>query len=364
MNQEKINNPEEAPDPAEEAEALENKVESAPKNESMPPAEIPREAKESPASYLARASESINQKIISEKGRFFDVGRAQEADLPEGVREMIANAMEESLKPQEAVLDSLKNEKVIEAVEAAVGFHNKGDLADSASFDKTQRKRKFFEIQPGFGAAKRETYLNTLFVPYNTEATREFVRKTLDDKKIVLLGGGRSQLGLELRENNIAPREIVNVDPFVENPEAGADQVIPLSATAENFSEEMSARGVENADEIWAEYSVPAYLEDPAEISQLFKNIDALLAEGGSARIWPLEVGGSGDDSAKLERKNALVKSLKELNKTNKYDIALNEAPGRGGCLTLNKLKPSPLELQKREDQKAIQKIREEIETL
>lgn len=326
--------------------------------------EISRGANESPAAYFARTSELIGQKIIEKKGRLFDVGRAREEDLPEDVREMIAGAMEESLRPQEAVFDSLKNEKVIKTVEAAVGFHDKTGLIDSASFDKTQRKRKFFEIQPGSGAAKRETYLNTLFVPYNTEATREFVKKTLDDKKIVLLGGGRSQLGLELRENNIAPREIVNVDPFVENPESGSDQVVSLSATAENFNEEMGARGIENVDEIWAEYSVPAYLEDPKEINQLFKNIDALLAEGGSARIWPLEVGGAGDDSAKLERKNALVKSLEELNATNKYDIALNEAPGRGGCLTLNKLKPSPAELQKREDQKAIQKIREEIEIL
>lgn len=333
-------------------------IEQAPKIESIPRAEILRGTQESQASYLARVSKSIRQKMLKEKGLSFDSSRPDTGSWPEEVSEEIKIAMLEAAKPQEDVFDSFKNEEEIKRIEKSVQFHDK-EANDSASFDKTERKRDFFLIRSG--SSGRETYWNTLFFLYNSEATRDFAKKILDDKKIVLLGGGRSKLGEELRSNNIVPREIVNVDPFVENPEPGSDTVIPLSATAENFSEEMSARGIDGADEIWAEYSVPAYLKDPKEIQQLFENIDKILAEGGSARIWPLQVHKSGEDADRLERKKALVESLENLNATNKYDFSLNESPGRGGCLTLHKLKPSKKDLQRRSDQEALEAVRKEI---
>lgn len=319
-----------------------------------------RRMKESQISYLQRAGEQVTKKLKESFGTLFDPSRLQEKDLPQDVLNMIENITIKALESQESFANSIKDEGAINDIEGSIGYHDRGELKDSDSFDKTQRSRKFFEIQPGKGAAKRETYWNTLFFPYNTPATRAFAKKTLDDKTIVLLGGGRSQLKKELAENNIVPREIVNVDPFVENVEEGADTVIPLSASDDNFIDKMREEGVTKADEIWAEYSVPAYLEDPKEIQLLIQNIDALLAEGGSARIWPLEVGGRGEDEDRTARRDALINSIKNIYATDKYEIIPYKAAGRPGII-LRKLAPSKEELQKKDDQEKIREIREKL---
>lgn len=322
-----------------------------------------RQANESQASYLQRAGEAVTKKLKEKFGILFDPfdpfdpGRLKEENLPQDIVTMIKDITVEALKSQEHSANSFKNEDAISDIEGNIGYHDRGELTDSDSFEKTQRNRKFFEIQPGKGAAKRETYWNTLFFPYNTKATREFAKKILDDKTIVLLGGGHSQLKKELTENNIVPREIVNIDPFVENVEEGADRVISLSASDDNFIYRMSKEGIVGADEIWAEYSVPAYLEDPREIQRLIQNIDALLVEGGTARIWPLQVGGRGEEQERTARKDALVDSIKGMNATGKYEIILYKAAGRNG-ITLHKLAPSREELQKKDGEEEIKKVR------
>ena len=118
---------------------------------------------------------------------------------------------------------------------------------------------------------------------------------------------------------------------------------------------------MESADEILAEYSVPAYLNDPKEISQLIKNIDALLAEGGTARIWPLQVGKKGEESERFARRDALIDGIREINKTKKYEIILDESAGRSGTIKLHKLAPTKAEIQKSIDQEEIEKIRASI---
>jgi hypothetical protein len=330
---------------------------------SLPEAEnTERQPEESQLSYLQRAGEAVTKKQKESFGVFFDPGRSQEERLPQDIISMIKNITVEALKPQESFVNSFKNEEVIKDIKGKIGYHDIGKFADSDSFDKTQRGRKFFEIQPGEkkGGAKRETYWNTLFFPYNTKATREFAKKILNDKTIVLLGGGRSQLKKELNENNITPREVVNVDPFVENVKEGADKVVPLSASENGFVDKVKKEGITGVDEIWAEYSVPAYLEDPKEIQQLIQNIDALLVEGGTARIWPIEVCGRGEDKDRVLRKDALLDSIKKINATGKYEIVLQESVGRNG-LTLHKLPPSREKLQKKDDEEKIREIRNEI---
>ncbi|QQS61509.1 MAG: hypothetical protein IPN70_01070 [Candidatus Moraniibacteriota bacterium] len=321
---------------------------------------IERQSGESQAFYLQRAGTTVTKKLKEKFGMLFDPGRSKEEDLPQNIITLIEDISLEALKAKENSTSSFKNEGVIRDIAENVEYHNRGKLTDSDSFDTTQRNRKFFEIQPGKGAAKRETYWNTLFFPYDTKATRSFAKEILDDKTIVLLGGGRSQLKEELTENDITPREIINVDPFVENVEEGADRVVALSASDENFIDRMNEEGIVGADEIWAEYSVPAYLEDPREIQQLIQNIDALLTEGGTARIWPLEVGGNGEEGDRIFRKEALVTSIKEINATGTYEIILQKAAGRHG-ITLHKLAPSREELQKREDEEKIKEIRKQL---
>ncbi|MFH0857378.1 MAG: hypothetical protein V1848_01365 [Candidatus Magasanikbacteria bacterium] len=182
----------------------------------------------------------------------------------------------------------------------------------------------------------------------------------MDDKQILLLGGGRSKLTKELKGYGITPKEIVNGDPFVENVEEDADRVIPVSASDKDFVEKMREQGVESVDQILAEYSVPAYLEDPGEIQQLIQNIDALLSEGGDARIWPIQVGGRGESQELQERKSALLQSLEKLQASGKYNLVLYKSAGRAGCI-LHKLTPPREELQRKEDQGKIEDIRTKL---
>ncbi len=305
--------------------------------------EISRLTNESRVAYLSRASKLITNTIGKETGAgiLFDPNRTLEKDLSPTALELIAKTMQEarreSISKPASVLDA---NIILESIERSIGTHRASKEAnpkDEVAFESTQRKRKFFEIQPGQGAAKRETYWNTLFFPYNTESTRTFAKEILDGKTIMLLGGGRARLKEEMEQNNILPHEIINVDPFVSEAEPGADSVLSLSATDERLPDIIRARGIESVDEIWAEYSVPAYLENPNEIRNLFRNIDILLAEDGYARIWPTEVK-HGDRKEVDARKTALLESINKLVASGKYEITDFKAAGRSG-FTLHKLK-------------------------
>ncbi|MFH0857377.1 MAG: hypothetical protein V1848_01360 [Candidatus Magasanikbacteria bacterium] len=127
--------------------------------------EIKRGMKESAVSYLHRGAEMITQKM-KEKDSFFDPTRAKEQDLPEDIREMIHQLMENALTKQDEQVDPEANKKFLEDIDSEVGFHDRGhEVTDSASFDETERNRQFFEGRPGKGLSKRETYWNTLFFP-------------------------------------------------------------------------------------------------------------------------------------------------------------------------------------------------------
>lgn len=289
--------------------------------------EIVSRPEESQASYLWRMGDFILKKVGEKGGKFFRPVCIQEKDLPEDILNIIKNIIIEALKLQENVSNPLENKRIIELMGGVIGYHNISDLSDSDSFDKkTMRNGSFFTPQP---KTRGETYWNTLFFPYNTKDTREFAKKILDNKTIVLFGGGRSRLKEELQKHNITSHKIINIDPFVENIEEGTDPVISLNVADENFIKKMREQGIESADEIWVKYSVPAYLKDPKEIYQFIQNIDRFLNFGGNARIWPIQVSEKRDkDWGWLERKNALIKSLENINETNKYKITLYNAGG------------------------------------
>ena len=242
--------------------------------------------------------------------------------------------MNEARRESPSVVDQEANARIIESIERSLGTHeHEAKPKDEETYEKTERSRKMFER----GDQKRgETYWNTLFFPHNTEATRAFAKEILDDKTVVLLGGGKARLKEEMEQGGIRPKEVLNIDPFVSEVEPGADTVISASATDERLPDILRERGIEKVDEIWAEYSVPAYLDNPDDIKRLFKNIDTLLTENGSARIWPTMLR-EGTDAENETRKAALTEALNELNTTGKYEITEFEGAGRPG-FTLKKL--------------------------
>lgn len=321
---------------------------------------IQRHEYENSSRYLWRAGRAITEELRAKGGLFFDPGRTQEKHLQPEILAAIESIARQAAQPDTELIDHANGTEIVGALRDRVGYHDRGAITDSAAFDTTQRKRKFFDVQPGAGSAKRETYWNTLFFPYNTEATRKLAGEMLHNKTVVLLGGGRSELRGELQAQGIEPAQLVNVDPFVENVEPGADPVIPISASSSAFAETLAAQGITRADEIWAEYSVPAYLDDPVEIQQLIYNIDALLAPEGTARIWPIEVDGKGEDVDRATRAEALVKSIEHIVTGQRYEITLYSAAGREGLL-LHKLPPLQSELRQQDDDTRIEEIRSQL---
>jgi hypothetical protein len=299
---------------------------------------IERGASESQAAYLIRAAELVSAGIREMTGGLlFDPYRVTEARLSAAAREQIARVAEMARGDAPAIADPTEMARTLEKIAAAVEIHSnsKTSLPDSeATFDETERRRRFFETRPGGRTAGRETYWNTLFFPYNTAATRSLAQDMLRDRTILLLGGGRARLGEELARYDITPARLLNVDPFVDQVEAGADPVIPVSAADAALAEKLNAL-VGQAAEIWAEYSVPAYLDSAAEIQRLFHNIDRLLAEGGHARIWPTAVKTGTPDEVN-DRAAALMSSLEVLAGTGGYTITAFTAAGRPG-FTLRK---------------------------
>ena len=301
--------------------------------------EIPRNTGEIQPAYLHRAGSKLVE-IIREAKKDKLYTPLRDKNLIEMGTKTVHNILNEARKENVNSSPSADNTEEIEYIENHVGGfkHLKVEKpTNSADFDQTQRDRKFFDRQHGKGNSQYETYWNTLFFPYNTKETRDFAKETLDNKTIALLGGGRAKIGKELKEHGIKPEKIVNIDPFVENPESDADTVVPVNATDNKFMEKLGEHNIKKADEIWAEFSVPAYLETPEEITQLLKNIDSLLAENGNARIWPIVVGGTEGEQSFFNKKEALVQGLQDLDKTKKYKISYYNAANQTGVI-LHKL--------------------------
>jgi len=276
------------------AEDAESEIRSVIGSESGGQDEITRHLGESQAAYFERASNLATVFLEKTRGKFFDPYRLREDDLTDNEKSYIAALMREVAHDDRQGIgeqEKRDTEKDLKIIEQSLSAHNfpvvsdYGKEASEAVFERTARRRKLFEVEGSKGSGKRESYWNTLYFPYDTKDTRAAAKDIFDGKTVVLLGGGHSRLREEMEQNDISPREVVNVDPFVSDPEPGADTVVPVSASDTGFIEALRQRGIVEADEILAEYSVPAYLETADEIAQMLRNIDSLLAEGGFARI-------------------------------------------------------------------------------
>lgn len=296
-----------------------------------------RKEGESQTAYLERASRLIVDFLKSRRGIACDPYRLRETELAPAELAFIEELVHQARRQEMGTSRITDQESALIALCMSIGTHSFHELTDSTqlqtetAFDKTTRNRKLFQLQPAAGPAKRESYCSTLFLPVNTEATRALVKELVQDKTVVVLGGGHARLLEEMHQNDITPRAVINVEPFVKDPVPDADPVLPNSADDPDLIQALHQLGIESADEIWAEYSVPAYLIDPKAIQQLFINIDSLLADGGTARIWPTVVAGGGTEADVAARKSMLTESVSALISTGRYELVPYQAAGLPG---------------------------------
>ncbi len=101
------------------------------------------------------------------------------------------------------------------------------------------------------------------------------IKKLLHNKKLLLVGGGHSQIqrALDFAKINC---DVTNVDPFI-NDARSARTVINQDFTNTNFENEF--------DEIWALYSLPLYSPDVMHAIKFYRRAAIALKPGGTLRI-------------------------------------------------------------------------------
>lgn len=144
-----------------------------------------------------------------------------------------------------------------------------------------------------------------VFFPYNEDESKLYVdERCIEGKNIWLLGGGDSVQDL-LKDDSVHPASVVNIDPYIgretldKNPNGTYRSENIDACDFEGVEKMRTERDIPLADEMWALYSVPVYLETPKQIEGLFKTITQNLAPGGVCRISPLELQGVNFESCK-----------------------------------------------------------------
>lgn len=201
-------------------------------------------------------------------------------------------------------------------------------------YDLTQRDRKMFEAG-ATGASKHESYATELFAGSLGPEIIDHIVENLDGKVVFNLGGGNSKISEELAVHG-AQTEVINVEPYAsdkaKNPNEGYDHLLEVNPAKADFFEK-SELPEHSADEIWAVYSVPAYLGTAEEVTNLFDNITALIKPGGVVRISHLGIVGASEGDPRItaltnQLENAKAKGfLLETTKTSRGVTLLMTAP-------------------------------------
>jgi hypothetical protein len=293
---------------------------------------------ESPEHYLKRISKPLKispySKSKGRERRFFD--RIEQDEIVQ-----IINNLKEVVD-KEKKFNKEKNLKNIEKIHLnSFSITNVSENRTADEFSKTEQGRSFF--YKGIPTSSdHESYSESLFLlpmkPENAPAVKEYYKQLLNNKNIVLFGGGDSAKDL-FKDTDINPEKIINVDPFLKqetydkNPK-GNYYNLDKKADDPTLSDYFKEQGVK-ADEIWASYSVPLYLKNKEEITALFTNIKNILAENGTCRIYPLA---TTFNENRLDMNEALKISLKDMVDTGEFNVEEN-----GELLKITKIKKEAL---------------------
>ncbi|QQR76879.1 hypothetical protein IPJ63_01280 [Candidatus Nomurabacteria bacterium] len=288
---------------------------------------------ENPEMYIHRVSEYISSAVLISK---INLGGKDEEELEDNwdiIEPLIWEEVKriESRTPEKMPL-MLLNQELRHLNESIVQMSNPIDDLDKIKdreeyFDRTEINRDFSKEVSG----KKRPLIESLFDlgSLNEEHKKEILKKTLDNKKIILLGGGDSINDL-ITESDIKPASVVNIDSFIKFEDKEKNQRKNYSSIVLGAeSEEIKNLKIEKADEIWATWSVPMYLETAKDIENLFENIDYLLVLNGVLRIHPLYLLDFKKDGHEMfdraekfeNRKSAWIKAVSNLLKTDRYNM-------------------------------------------
>lgn len=204
-----------------------------------------------------------------------------------------------------------KREGFLAGLPSKIKFaNNEGKVLENGElgFGHTKQDRWFYGTAAGADHSPMSQLLFGLHCDpelHSDPEIQQYLKRELDGKSILLLGGGDSVkdliVDMDIVDSRaINPKKIINADLSFEglNPEPliqpalEAGRYVREVAHAEKPEEitDVLKRNLlaEGVDQIWASFSVPYYLGSVDQIEGLFNTISTSLAEGGTARISPL----------------------------------------------------------------------------
>jgi hypothetical protein len=223
-----------------------------------------------------------------------------------------------------------------------LGFSDKLSFKNSKIdlFKQTANRRRF--------VGPTDSLYKPLFKIYDQEnpEIKKYLKEHIDDKVIVLFGGGNSAKDL-ISGTDFNPKALINIDPYVvedswdESNKKEKYTSIKLPSESKELSDMIQKNEIPQADEVWATYSVPMYLESEEKIFDTFKNMDAVLKNGGMIRITPLYLHVFGEslvaenfkEDSPERRWWAFSKSVRDFVESGKYSASIS-----GDTLFLKKL--------------------------
>lgn len=226
-----------------------------------------------------------------------------------------------------------KNDQVFNKLIKKIWEANKDSAGENDEkidyYYNTNQTRDFFSYGRKYDA---HSYSSMMFgLPENfvdTKDGKEYIHNKIDNKTIFLFGGGDSIKDL-LKSEEFKPKKVINFDPFIKeeafdkNPN-GIYESQMVSASDKKIREMSDKHEIPKADEVWATYSVPFYLDSREDIKELITNMSSVLNEGGNARISPIAVQSTEKDGENFEtRKQALVDSIKSLLDRPDYNVTV-----------------------------------------
>ncbi len=313
--------------------------------EILPTMELPSILPEEQAEeYLVRITDLIyKEKYGGEATFIFEKGMNIHADplYQEHLKlalQMVATA---SLQPKEKFSDE-KNQQTLESIKKILtSAANVSMIKEEGriSFGHTNTERPF-----SGKTTKTDNipYSHSLFgVGVDSHEAIEYLKGLVKNKVVYLLGGGNSVQDI-LHSEDLAPKQVVNIDPFIEvepMSKGKNNNYISIGTNAEDpvsVRNELKKHQIEQADEIWASYSVPYYLSTPEEIAGLFDTIKQSLAENGIARITPIAM--QGNDKELFEKsKEEFMNQIQSLLSSPEYNVYVTSSTA-GSTLFIEKL--------------------------
>jgi hypothetical protein len=125
-----------------------------------------------------------------------------------------------------------------------------------------------------------QEYVNNLFNVPRECVDRDFDKLPLNDKNILLIGGGVSPVLRELEQKGMHPKSVTNIDPYcAESPDPRQNHI------KEDFMTHDIGR--DKYDEIWALYSLPYYVDNVNQVEPFYAKSLLALTPNGKLRVYP-----------------------------------------------------------------------------